>query len=189
MCMRYPGKSAVKLIMVFAIALTLGVAGSGAAGEKNPCSANPCAMKKAKSKAAPQNKPIRKEKIRDYDALVKKGVSLWADPSLGKSGASCSTCHPGGAGLKAEPFPKYISMADDIITLDQMINFCMTNPMKAKPLVWNSVEITALASYVKANAKEAAAMKNPCSMKNPCNAKNPCSKKNPCGMKNPCSMR
>jgi cytochrome c len=166
----YCRKFAVKSLLVLAMVFTLGLAGSAGAKDENPC-----AMKNAKSNAASQNKPIRKEKIKDYDALVKKGVSLWTDASLGKSGISCSTCHPGGAGLKAEPFPKHIAMADDIITMDQMINFCMTNPMKAKPLQWNSIEMTALASYVKANAGAKAEVQNPCSMKNPCGVKNPCS--------------
>ena len=40
-------------------------------------------------------------------------------------------------------------MAGDILTLEQMINFCMINTMKAEPLKWNSKEITALATYIK----------------------------------------
>ena len=166
------------------MAFTLGVAGTCAAKDKNPCSMkNPCAMKKAKGNAASRNKPIRKEKIKDYDSLAKLGASLWTDASLGKSGVSCSTCHPGGAGLKAEQFPKFVAMADDIVTLDQMINFCMTNPMKAVPLKWNSAKMTALASYVKDHAGQKEPAENPCSMKNPCNMKNPCSMKDPCSIK------
>ncbi|OGQ56049.1 MAG: hypothetical protein A3J24_05995 [Deltaproteobacteria bacterium RIFCSPLOWO2_02_FULL_53_8] len=64
----------------------------------------------------------------------------------------------------------------------------MTNPMKGKPLAWNSQEMTALAAYITANSMESAAM-NPCNMKNPCNLKNPCDMKNPCAKKNPCSMK
>lgn len=45
-------------------------------------------------------------------------------------------------------------MAGDILSLEQMINFCMINPMKAEPLKWNSKEITALATYIKQHTKK-----------------------------------
>ena len=58
-------------------------------------------------------------------------------------------------------------MAGDIVTMDQMINFCMINPMKGKPLAWNSQEMTALGAYITANSKESAMpMMNPCAPKN-----------------------
>jgi hypothetical protein len=47
----------------------------------------------------------------------------------------------------------------------------MLNPMKGKPLAWNSQEMTAIAAYAAANAKEDAAVVNPCAMKNPCGAR------------------
>jgi cytochrome c len=85
-------------------------------------------------------------------------------------------------------------MADDILTLDQMINFCMKNPMKGKPLGWNSQRMTALAAYVTAHSDGGAGGANPCAV-NPCNpcagknpcAANPCAGKNPCGPRNPCN--
>jgi cytochrome c len=136
---------------------------------KNPCAEKP--------------KPIRKAGIKDSAKLMEMGNKLWNDKKLGTSGAACATCHAEGKGLKKAPFPKYIKMADDMLTLDQMINFCLLNPMKGKPLPWNSVEITALAAYAQANAKEEGGAANPCAVKNPCAAKNPCAMKNPCGKK------
>jgi len=115
---------------------------------------------------------IRKYRMTDEAAVLRLGERLWTDTTLGRSGSSCSTCHPGGALLNSRPYPKYIGMADDVLTLDQMINFCMKNPMKAKPLGWNSQKMTALAAYVTAHSGGAAA--------NPCSAKNPC---NPCGVR------
>ena len=108
---------------------------------------------------------------------MEKGEKLWNDKKLGTSGASCATCHPNGKDLKKAPFPKYIKMADDILTLDQTINFCLLNPMKGKPLPGSSVEMTALAAYAQANAKEEGGAANPCAVKNPCAIKNPCGKK------------
>ncbi len=119
---------------------------------------NPCAGKV---------RQIRKNPLKDADALAREAGRLWKDASLGKAGVSCSSCHPDGAGLKREPFPRHIKMADDMLTLDQMINFCMTNPMKGKPLPWNSVEMTALAAYVRDHATGGGAA-SPSAMKQPC---------------------
>lgn len=146
---------------------------------KNPCGGNPCAMKP---------KPVRKVHIRDSANLMEMGEKLWNNTKLGTSGMACGHCHADGAGLKTGPFPKYITMADDILTLDQMINFCMINPMKGKPLPWNSEKMTALAAYARTSARGGEVI-NPCSMKHPCGMKNPCAKKNPCGKKNPCSKK
>lgn len=92
--------------------------------------------------------PIRKEPMTDMKMLHESSLKLWNDTELGKSGKSCSSCHPDGMLLSMRAYPRYIKMTGDILTLDQMINFCMKNPMKAKPLKWNSKEMTTLAHYV-----------------------------------------
>ena len=151
----------------------------------NPCATKemmktPCDMKAMPAGGAT---PIREKAIKDPAKLARQGNALWADATLGTSGNSCSTCHPNGAGLKSTPWPKFISMADDTLTVDQMINFCMLNPMKAKPLEWNSQKMTALAAYVAANSGKGGEAVNPCAMKK---MKNPCDMKG--NMKNPCGM-
>ncbi|MBI5344816.1 MAG: hypothetical protein HZB83_05695 [Deltaproteobacteria bacterium] len=163
-----------KVLLIAAVLTTLGFADGAAAKDKNPCSKNPCM---AKNPCAAKNIPIRTNPIMDPAKLKEMGEKLWADTKLGTSGLSCGTCHPNGAGLKKEPFPKHIKMTGDIVTMDQMINFCMVNPMKGKLLAWNSQEMTALAAYITANSRESAAPVNPCSMKNPCGSKNPCGMK------------
>ena len=155
---------------------------------KNPCMKNPC-MKNPCSNVSSDIEPLRDSKFKNRKKAVKLGKKLWKSKKLGTSGQSCATCHGGGDGLGFDkPFPHYVSMADDVVTLDQMINFCVINPLKGEPLKWNSKEMTALAAYYNhLSVQSGATGKNPC-MKNPC-AKNPCAKnpcaKNPC-MKNPC---
>lgn len=175
-----------KLFIVMLLVFPLIMFKDVQAGEKNPCAKNPCAMKNpcaaknpcsVKNPCAMKPKPIRKVAITNNAKLMEMGERLWNDTKLGRAGVSCATCHPDGKGLKKAPFPKYLKMPDDILTLDQMINFCMKNPMKGKPLAWNSVEITAIAAYAQANAKEEGAPMNPCAGKNPCMMKNPCGKK------------
>lgn len=149
---------------------------------KNPCAANPCAAganpcSMGNPCATASTIPLRAKAIKGKKKLRAMAMRLWKDTSLGTAGVSCSTCHPKGAGLKKRPFPKYVKMPNDIVTLDQMINYCILNPMKGKaPLAWNSQEMTALAAYVARMSKRGVAGKM---MKNPCGKKmrNPCSKR------------
>jgi hypothetical protein len=153
----------------------------------NPCAANPCG---AKMKV----KPIRTEKIMSLKDAVNLGEKLWKDTTLGSSGLSCNTCHADGKTYNKtalRPYPHYVGMPNDIVTLDQMINFCMINPMKADPLPYGSKEMTALSAYLQnVSLKEIkGAMGNPCAAKNACNPCNPCAGKNPCNPCNPCGAR
>ena len=183
-----------RTVVAILVALPLAVSGGAiSAGEKNPCGKNPCGKNPcaknpcAANPCAMKPKGIRKKTITDNAKLMEMGDKLWNDTKLGTSGMACGTCHPDGSGLKSDPFPEYIKMANDILTLDQMIGFCMMNPMKAKPLSWNSEKMTAIAAYIKTHAKGGEPV-NPCGMKQPCGKKNPCGK-NPCGMKNPCGKK
>ncbi|VAX16504.1 hypothetical protein MNBD_NITROSPINAE02-191 [hydrothermal vent metagenome] len=140
----------------------------------NPC--NPCA-------SAP-SKPIRSIHVTDWNKLVAKGKALWNNEDLGKSGLACMTCHDEYERLNVDKhqgqWPHAVKMTNDIVTLDQMINFCMINPMEGSPLDSNGVEMTAMAAYYREYVK-AYKPENPCA-KNACNpcAKNPCGG-NPCG--------
>ncbi len=183
-------------IAIFTALITIGLWSSDAVAASNPCNpcavnpcaANPCATNPCAANPCDTvggNMAIRADRVKDEAAVLAEGAALWSDASLGRSGLSCATCHPKGKDLHAAPYPKYIAMADDVVTLDQMINFCMKNPMGGDYLKWNSREMTALAAYVSAhsggNANPCAS--NPCAM-NPC-SKNPCAA-NPCAA-NPCS--
>ncbi len=147
----------------------------------NPCAANPCGMRNpcAMNPCAPKQ-PCGMEG-RGGEALkevIEYGKRLWNDPSLGRSGLSCNSCHAGGRGFKEtakRPYPHYVDMPKRVVTLDQMINFCMTVPMKADPLAWDSKELTALSAYLEnVVLKEVRGMRQPCAA-NPCALKNPCS--------------
>ena len=172
------------LISIFLVLFTIigfGVT-TDLARAANPCSVNPCTVK-----ANMTSKPIRRARMKSIDDIKGYSEDLWSDAGLGKSGLSCNSCHPNGKGLKRGTWPKYIKMPRDVLTLDQMINFCMMNPMKAKPLKWNLQKMTGLAYYVSTHSKELeegeAEAVNPCAV-NPC-AVNPCAV-NPCAT-NPCA--
>ncbi len=133
-------------------------------GMKNPC--NPCGKKNVCNPCNPCAKMSK-----SYSALVKKGKKLWKDPKLGKSGMSCMSCHADHEALnldKVGTFPHYVAMPDKVVTLDQMINFCMITPMETDPLPWDSIKMTALASYYQEYIKSYKGAKNACNPCNPC---------------------
>lgn len=174
---------------------------------KNPCAAkNPCAMKSA-AEAVTRLAGYQPYRGKGED-LVAEGGRLFKDSSLSTNGMSCSTCHADYASYQetfAKPFPHYVRMPGEqyglkAVHADEMVQICMTGPMMAGPLPWDSKELAALAAFVteeqkgfaearKTGAANPCAMKNPCAPKNPCAVKNPCAPGNPCAVKNPCAPK
>jgi len=112
----------------------------------NPCSMNPCSMDDTQKK-------IRSGSFKSFQQAATAGKKLWEDETLGKSGLACLSCHSGYSDLnleKRQNYPHYVKMVDDVVTLDQMINYCMLNPMQGEQLERNSKEMTAIAAYFRA---------------------------------------
>ena len=136
----------------------------------NPCGMNPCAMPKSANPCAmnpcgagnpcsmtpcstSQKTPIRQKAFKSFNEAVAVGKKMWSDENLGTSGMACLSCHSDHELLnlgKNQNYPHYVKMADDVVTLDQMINYCMLNPMKGKQFEQNSKEMTAMAAYFRA---------------------------------------
>jgi len=140
-----------------------------AANPCNPCGmkANPCAMEHVKKmnarnpcgmKANPcsvdASTPIRAHAFNSFQEAVSLGERMWSDDKgMGKAGVACLSCHADFELLnlgKNQNFPHYVKMVGDVVTLDQMINYCLLNPMKGKQLESNSKELTAMAAYYRA---------------------------------------
>jgi thiosulfate dehydrogenase len=92
---------------------------------------------------------------------IDNGKKLFSDPSLGTNGMSCSSCHMEG-GTKAmkmgdmdirafdnlsSKYPGMFMMAKKVLTLTQVVNMCIMNPMKGKPLAWDDPKLTDLTAY------------------------------------------
>jgi cytochrome c len=124
----------------------------------------------------------QKEKMKGVDvdpgaelmASIERGKALFNDTKLGTSGMSCSSCHVEG-GTKdgkmgdmtikafhnmAVKYPKYFPMAKKVMTLDQVNNFCLVNPLKGEPFGWNDQRMADLTAYV-ASVKAAKMGKKP----------------------------
>jgi len=113
-----------------------------------------------------------------------EGKALWEDQSLsGEGNTSCVTCHENGAMLNLEkkpgPFPHYVAMPDKVVTLKEMINFCMITPMQAEAFPEDSEQLSRMADYYPVMVKKWEENPSGDGAQNPC-AANPC---NPCAVK------
>jgi len=111
----------------------------------NPCSINPCSVDK--------KKPIRQHAFDNFQQAASLGAKMWKDEKLGTSGLACLSCHADHDLLnldRNQNFPHFVKMVGDVVTLDQMINYCMLNPMKGQQFEQNSKELTAMAAYYRA---------------------------------------
>ncbi|TLM69382.1 MAG: cytochrome C [Deltaproteobacteria bacterium] len=70
------------------------------------------------------------------------GRTLFESTTLGKSGRSCSTCHPGGRGLE-----QVDDFTDD--ELKDIINACIRDALHGSKLAENAEELRALVAYVR----------------------------------------
>lgn len=91
------------------------------------------------------------------EELLSMGETLWNNPALGNSKLSCASCHKDNVKrfkkTFLEPYPHMVKMAKkkaglDSVTTEGMVQLCMVVPMKAEPLPWDSVELSALSAYI-----------------------------------------
>jgi thiosulfate dehydrogenase len=92
---------------------------------------------------------------------IENGKKLFNDKTLGTSGQTCNSCHMEGgtkAGKMAEmtvsafdnlaaKYPKYLATAQRVMTLDQIVNWCILKAMQGKALAWDDQKLTDLTAY------------------------------------------
>ena len=115
-----------------------------------------CAQKEEKQEMAKAADPAA-----ELAKSVANGKLLFSDTTLGTSGMTCNSCHMEGGtkagkmGEMAVPawdnlaakYPMYFMMAKRVMTLEQVVQFCITNPLKGKPLAWDDQKLTDLTAY------------------------------------------
>jgi thiosulfate dehydrogenase len=115
-----------------------------------------CAQKEEK-KEMPKVDPMA-----ELQKSVALGKALFSDTTLGTSGMSCNSCHMEGGTMGGEmkgmtvsafdnlgaKYPKYFMMGKRVMTLDQVVIFCIVNPLKGKPPAWDDQKLTDLTAYV-----------------------------------------
>jgi thiosulfate dehydrogenase len=89
------------------------------------------------------------------DALVEEGNKIFHDASLlgGTDAISCDMCHPNAANTHPETYPKYQVQLGRVALLRDMINWCIENPVRGKPLADDDPKMKALEAYILAQRK------------------------------------
>ena len=80
--------------------------------------------------------------------VVQKGRELWTDPKLGKNGVVCAQCHPNAANSHPETYPKFQKQIGKVVTLPEMINWCIRNPLEGEDLAAEDPKMIALQADV-----------------------------------------
>jgi hypothetical protein len=123
---------------------------------KNPC--NPCSIKShnpCNAKHKEHSKPMvekQQKGFTSFNTAANKGKKMWNDSHLGTTGFTCLSggCHGNFENLSLEKnktFPHYVRMAEKVVTLSQIINYCLVNPMAGSALAEDSDEMTAMAAF------------------------------------------
>jgi cytochrome c len=111
----------------------------------------------AETLAAPETAEVAVE------GNVQNGLALFTSTNLGTTGKSCESCHPNGGtegmagdmptkpltGVK-DRYPGVFMMLDPEkeVTLAEVVNFCITKPLKGEPLAEDSQEMKDLVAYL-----------------------------------------
>ena len=85
---------------------------------------------------------------------VALGRKLYFDERLGGTiGISCDMCHPDGRNTHPESCPKYQAQTKKVALLRDMINWCIENPLKGKPLPEDDPRLRAVEAYILSTRK------------------------------------
>ena len=126
-----------------------------------------CAQEKKEEKA-------KMDPATELAKSVERGFALFSDKKLGTSGKTCNDCHMNGGTKDSKmgdmtmkafdnlgaQYPRFFMMGKKVMTFDQVVNFCVTTPLKGEPLAWDDQRLTDLVAYcasvkpIKAEKKE-----------------------------------
>ncbi len=92
---------------------------------------------------------------REQKRVIEEGYKLFHDwKALGGTiGISCDMCHPDASVTHPETYPKFQTQLKRVATLRDMINWCIENPMKGKPLSPDDPRMIALEAYITSTRK------------------------------------
>jgi len=83
-----------------------------------------------------------------FRAVVKDGEKLFHSGNLGKNQVSCDQCHPNAANTHPETYPKFQKQLGKVVKLQEMINWCIQNPLEGDPLPLDDPRLTAMEAYI-----------------------------------------
>lgn len=86
----------------------------------------------------------------ETDKFIQEGNRIFhdADAFGGTIGVSCDMCHPNASNTHPETYPKYQVQLQRVALLRDMINWCIQNPTKGKPLADDDPRLRAMEAYI-----------------------------------------
>lgn len=110
-------------------------------------------MARYEQQAKQASKWTRRDRLiwkREQQRLVEEGRRLFHDWKAigGTIGISCDMCHPDAANTHPETYPKFQTQLKRVAALRDMINWCIENPVKGKPLALDDPRMLALEAYI-----------------------------------------
>lgn len=110
--------------------------------------------------SAQESETAKPDPAKELTMSVARGKALFVDTELGTNGMACNSCHKQGGAVESKLGDKTLKAFDDlasmyprywgngrVMTLDQVVNFCLTNPLQGEALAWDSQELTDLVAY------------------------------------------
>ena len=96
--------------------------------------------------------PFTQEDLKKWDeaftVVMKEGDKLFHSSKLGKNSVSCDMCHPNGANTHPETYPKFQKQIGKVVSLRDMINWCIQNPLEGDTLAADDPRMIALEAYI-----------------------------------------
>ncbi len=84
----------------------------------------------------------------EYQFVVTEGRKVFTNPQLGSNTVTCNECHPNAANTHPETYPKFQKQLGKVVTISEMINWCIANPLEGKKMRLSDPRMTALIAYI-----------------------------------------
>lgn len=84
----------------------------------------------------------------EFMTVVVEGERLFHSAKLGNNKVSCDQCHPNAANTHPETYPKFQQQIGKVISLFEMVNWCIRNPLEGDPLAADDPKMVALLAYI-----------------------------------------
>jgi cytochrome c len=91
----------------------------------------------------------------ETDKFLKQGHAIFHDANaVGSANAvSCDMCHPDASNTHPETYPKFQVQLGRVALLRDMINWCIQNPSRGRPLPDDDPKLKAIEAYILAQRK------------------------------------
>lgn len=140
------------LTVAAGLAMSVALAGTALTGETDWGPYQVGEIRSGYTFAAAETRAIQDDAFDNPAFLwVDYGEELWSTVD-GKAGKSCASCHENAAGSMASvgaTYPVYYKPWGKLMNVEQRINQCRSENMKAEPYKWESRELLGMTAYVK----------------------------------------